>query len=466
MDYTSGGNTVLAGINTVVRTGLDLGLSGNSSVTSWRDQLQPASYRGIPFGILGGDAHFGRRNAIHEYPFRDSVWVEDLGRSARKINLTGFLVGDDCIAQREKLIKQCEIAVDGELVHPTLGRLNVGLLNPVAISERWDHGRVFELSFNFIESGQRIFPTTKLSTTDNVTTKAVAADAAAAADFATRAGIALRQGAAVVNQAVTTAMTNYRKAQRLANDATNIANLAKSLPGAFGRFSLGDTASAASSTALPGAVATTAVSLQNISAASANLNTAATNLSPSTAGGYGATAQAVTAALLNTSAAPADSLRLLASLADFTPAALADTSQIGLAMNAIQSASADLFRRAAVVALARASALYQPTSQDDAVAVRTQVCSLLDNEITLAADEGDSGSYLALRDVRVAVVNDLDQRSAGLPTLMMVKTALPLPALVLAKRLYRDAVRADELVMRAAPVHPAFMPTSFKALSA
>jgi prophage DNA circulation protein len=44
---------------------------------TFRAQLQPASYRGIPFGVFGGQARFGRRNALHEYPFRDVPWVED-----------------------------------------------------------------------------------------------------------------------------------------------------------------------------------------------------------------------------------------------------------------------------------------------------------------------------------------------------------------------------------------------------
>jgi prophage DNA circulation protein len=436
---------------------------------SFWDQLQPAKYREIPFGVFGGDAHFGRRNAVHEYPFRDAVWPEDLGRSARKFNLTGFLIGDDCIAQRDKLIKACESPGDGELVHPTFGRLKVSLLGPVAISERWDHGRVFELSFSFIEAGQRIFPTTKISTASKTGAMADASDLAAAIDFAKRAGTALQAGAAVVNQAAQTAASWYNKATQLARDATSIVNLAKSVQGDFGRFA-GDnhaqpSSVAASNTSLSGAVAATAVSLQNLGTASANLNTSASNLSASTAGTYGAVAQSVTAALLSTSASPADSLRLLSNLAGFAPAALTDTSQIGTAMNTMQSASADLFRRAAVVALARASASYQPTSQDDAVAVRTQVCSLLDNEITIAADEGDEGTYAALRDVRVAVANDLTQRSAGLSALMTFKTGSPLPALVIARRLYRDVTRADELIVRAAPIHPAFMPICFKALS-
>ena len=47
-----------------------------------------------------------------------------------------------------------------------------------------------------------------------------------------------------------------------------------------------------------------------------------------------------------------------------------------------------------------------------------------------------------------------------------MRTASPMPSLALAQRLYRDPDRADDLVARAAPAHPAFMPVRFKALSA
>lgn len=202
---------------------------------SWRDQLRPASYRGVRFGVLGGSIRFGRRNAVHEYPYRDTVWVEDMGRAARRIQMTGFLVGDDVIAQRERLIAACESPGDGILVHPTLGRLTVSLMD-TETTERWDHGRVFEINFTFIEAGQRVFPAAQASTSDAVSDAAAAADAAASGDFLTRATSALQHGAVVVNAAVNTADAWARQARVLANDATNIYHAVSSLPGTFGRY--------------------------------------------------------------------------------------------------------------------------------------------------------------------------------------------------------------------------------------
>ena len=48
-------------------------------MTAFSDTLLPASWRGVPFHGLSGELRFGRRPVVHEYPFRDSVWVEDLG---------------------------------------------------------------------------------------------------------------------------------------------------------------------------------------------------------------------------------------------------------------------------------------------------------------------------------------------------------------------------------------------------
>lgn len=238
MGLLDGINGVAGTMGQAVRMGKDLGLSAGiapGAALSWRDQLRPASFRGIRFGVLAADTQFGRRNAVHEYPYRDTVWVEDMGRQARAIRLIGFIVGDNVIQQRERLIARCEEPGDGELVHPSLGRLTVSLMS-VRTTERWDLGRVIELHFFFIEAGEREFPALTTATGDKVRSAANAADAAASDDFATRAYKALVNGAATVRQATDTAARWARKAQRLVNDATNLYNAAKSLPGTFGRY--------------------------------------------------------------------------------------------------------------------------------------------------------------------------------------------------------------------------------------
>lgn len=180
---------------------------------------------------------------------------------------------------------------------------------------------------------------------------------------------------------------------------------------------------------------------------------------------FATAAQVLAASVLAAAVDPADGVRVLSSLANFTQATSTASSAIGQAMAAIQSATCDLFRRAAVVALARLSATYQPSSRDDAANVRTIVCTLLDNEILIAGDQGQDATFNALRAVRAAVIQDLTTRGAGLASIQTFRIGAALPAPAIAQRLYRDPNRADELVVQANPPHPAFMPASFKALS-
>jgi prophage DNA circulation protein len=136
-----------------------------------------------------------------------------------------------------------------------------------------------------------------------------------------------------------------------------------------------------------------------------------------------------------------------------------------MSMAAMQKSMGDLFRRSAVVAMARASAVYQPSSADDAAAVRASVCGLLDAEILVAGAQYEDATYAALRALRVAVSSDLTARGAGLAPLTTIKTNSPMPALALAQRVYRDPARSDELILESNSIHPAFMKTRFKALS-
>ncbi|WP_374707575.1 DNA circularization N-terminal domain-containing protein, partial [uncultured Deefgea sp.] len=39
---------------------------------AWREQLQPASFRGVPFYVYTSSGEVGRRNVVHEYPLRDT----------------------------------------------------------------------------------------------------------------------------------------------------------------------------------------------------------------------------------------------------------------------------------------------------------------------------------------------------------------------------------------------------------
>ncbi len=115
-------------------------------------------------------------------------------------------------------------------------------------------------------------------------------------------------------------------------------------------------------------------------------------------------------------------------------------------------------------AMTDAAADYNPTSRNEAEEITQRVAGQLDTALLLAGDRGDDDLYTALMDVRTAFLNTMAQTSSGLSELMQINTAVPVPALVLANRLYQDASRANELIQEASVPHPAFMPTTMKVL--
>lgn len=462
------------GVSNIVQ-GVGQTLGSLTSGTYW-EQLRPASFRGIPFGVFGSQVRFGRRNAEHDYPKRDIVWIEDMGRAARKIRLTGFLVGDDVIAQRDRLIAACEAPGNGELIHPTLGRLVVSLMEADS-EERWDNGRVFEISFYFVEQGKRVFPSASTSTFDAVMSAATGADAGAISDFVTQASSALSHGSAVLSQAVTTTANWASVASSAVTNATSLFSLVQSIPaavGQLGRFGgqQGSFTSANQQYLAPGFAATTqglvaqaAASRQATTSSLAILTTASSAISAATAASYASQAQSANAAVLAAVPTPAEAIQTMKNMATFTPTDPVPASIIGTAMNSMQGAVGDLMRRAAVVSMARASASYQPTSRSDASSIMATISSSLDAEILIAGDQGQDATYSGLRALRAAVVQDLTTRGAQIPSMMTISMNASMPALVLAQRLYRNYARAGELVMEGNPIHPAFMPRSFDVLS-
>jgi prophage DNA circulation protein len=414
-------------------------------------QLKPASYRGVAFGVISGQARFGRRNALHEYPFRDTPWVEDLGRQSRRIMVTGFLVGDDVIAQRERLVAACEKPGDGKLIHPTLGELTVSLMD-FSVNEYREKGRAFELHFVFVEAGKRLFPSDEVNQTQAIGDAADATSAAATSTWTDAINQLITQRTI---PHVTGSVSDWVSAAITAGQsATNLQHLTAALSGNFGRM-LGLSSGAQQVFSTVGnLIAAGASARASIALAASTLNTAAKQVSSSSLASFASDAQALADAVRTAAPTPADALRGMLSMST-VQGKTAGSEQL----------TGDLFRRIAVAGAAKASADYQPSSSDEAQQVRSQVTAAIDAEIDVAGNQGDDDVYTALRAMRAQVVKDMNAKGAALPGLITVTTNQPLPALALAQRLYRDYTRADELVKVANPRHPAFMPLSFKALA-
>lgn len=121
--------------------------------------LREASYEGIRFDVDSATLSFGRRTVTHEFPQRDTSYVEDLGKATRQFSIQGFIVGDDFIDRSKRLIDKIESQVGtdrranhGKLVHPWLGSLDVTPIDSPSIT--YDRAKRFcTFTLTFLEAG-------------------------------------------------------------------------------------------------------------------------------------------------------------------------------------------------------------------------------------------------------------------------------------------------------------------------
>ncbi len=411
----------------------------------WRERLQPASFRDVPFQVEGSDDRVGRRGQTTEYPGRDTPYHEDLGRAARRYSLDAFLIGDDYLEQRDRLLTAIEAAGPGTLVHPWFGSLQVDLDGEVRVGHRWDDGGVCVISLNFVEHGEQRYPTRGRDTASALLGQAdalqVAAEAAFADAFETEGfpdyvGEQSVTAASGLLDTVTGALSRLNGELLAPLDALR-SNVSSWLGPAseLGKFSAG--------------VSGVWSQLQDLSQKPLQL-------------------QAQIRSML--SLAQSSALRplgLWVSLSDAARRVLGNRNAVAALVR--QTAAAEVLRLVATIPVqVPVKPLSRPAVDDgdqslptlltghaDLLALRDQLGNAFDQE-ALRADS--DGLFRALELARLAAHADLSERASKAPRLITLTPPEVLPAVVLAARWQDDAGRADELVARNGIKHPGFVP--------
>ena len=375
----------------------------------WRDDLQPASFRGAPFYVSETSGRFGRRVVEHEYPGRDKIQTEDLGLSAPLIRISGFVLGPSYLAARDRLLAALTLPGAGLLVHPTLGELSV-TARPADVAESTADGGMATFALEFVESGVLEFPTVAADSGQLVEAAAADVDAAASAEF--EASFSTAGAPSFVADAAAVSLSGELAAARAAMLAPGIA--------------------------MTDAIVDAVAELDAIiDAGAAILDTPA------------ALAAQLQAALALT--ADLDVLDLLTAAAGAVAAVVGTVAGQQIADNA--AAMSRLFVAAALAGQARIALDVAWDSYTDATAFRDRFVERVD----LAAAAGDDAGFLALRDLAGAVVEDVDARAADLAELVTESIASPVSAFELAQRLYGDGSRADEITARNDTAHAGFL---------
>ncbi|ELS41002.1 DNA circularization protein [Pseudomonas syringae] len=465
-------------------------------MSTWRDSLLPASFRGVGFFIEKAVVPAGRKGQLHEFPQRDEPYFESLGKQSKVHTLTGFIVGPDCFEQRDRLLQALEQEGAGELVHPWLGRVQVQV-GECGVTHNLSEGGLVRLDLKFYPANPLKFPVSTLNTrrqllgaSESLLDSALRRYRSVMATVdAVRINIqALRNALsgvfATIQRQFTPFMTIYSDVTALVHSLVNAPLTVSTLFTTFFASFDGDSRRARR-----------ANGTSSIGGASTGTN-AGSGSGSSTGGGSGSgSASGSNGTAASSAAARSGSNGGVSSVetVDYRSVISEATQQAeavsginlvsqssGLDTGVTAQAAANLVQDALLVKVAKIVAsmpvattvmpltvvpsLDQQVTQalqrvdvpvaDDVIELR----DTLSSAIWEASLKADPEHYLALNTLRQALIRHLNAVAASGVRLVDMKVSEPLPALVLAYRRFGDASRAQEMVQRNRLAHPGFVP--------
>lgn len=125
--------------------------------------LRPASFRNAPFYLVDNEGVSGRRAIPRAYPKKEIGWTEDNGAVLGQQQINAKLVGKDFQSALERLLNALNQPGPGELVHPWYGiqKVQIGRVTHKLTTEEGD---VAYVAFEVFEAGERLYPVSKENT--------------------------------------------------------------------------------------------------------------------------------------------------------------------------------------------------------------------------------------------------------------------------------------------------------------
>ncbi|MPQ67810.1 MULTISPECIES: DNA circularization N-terminal domain-containing protein [unclassified Pseudomonas] len=404
-------------------------------MSSWRDALQSASFRGVPFYVENEGTPVGRRTQVHEYPQRDKPFVEDLGSRTRTIRLTAFVVGDDCFERRDKLLQALDQEGQGVLVHPWFGKLDVTLAGECQVSHERREGGVVRFDLTFVEGGEKGYPAGVPNTgrqlddaSDSLLDSLLSEyrSAMASVNAARLHASALQNGLAGVQQAI---QQEFGQLTGVIGSVVTLADMLTHAPNSLGAL-LGAQLSSSREDFSSFAGSQRAMTAKADAARGLLPGTSTPPMTTDTGKTLKAAHELVRDALL------VDIVRAAAAM----PVVLAPTPMPGVPT--VEQQAASPIQRPEVPVY------------DDVIALRTAISSVLwDSAMT-----APHAHFEQLEQVRKLLERHLTAVAASGVRLVYVTPKQSLPAVVLAYQRFADATRDAEIISRNRIAHPGFLP--------
>ncbi|WP_241167205.1 DNA circularization protein [Serratia marcescens] len=424
-------------------------------MAGWKSRLQPASFRGVPFRVESDEGTFGRRVQTHEYPNRDKPYTEDLGRATRRFTISAYLIGDDYIDQRDRLIAAVDTPGPGTLVHPNYGEMAISVDGEVRVSHSNNEGRMCRISFSFVEAGELSFPTSGVATGQVLVSSCSALDDSIGDAFSSfgLGGLSDFIQSDVLDQA--TAMINT-VADAFTMVDEGIAAAARLLQGDLSVLLMPPS----SGMNFVNALQKMWRAGNRLTGDASDLVTLIDTLSGVTLGhdlaprGVWNTDSTTTQVVKSQQNYVAEAIRTTAISEAAYTVTLLPQPKTPVNQRSPESAT-PVVSHPALNDAGMDNSVPAPVTWDDLIAVRAGLNHVIDTELQRTADDG---LFLSLNRVRTDTNRDISTRLAQVEKTVTRTPPDVLPALVLAATWYDNAAREIDITGRNAVKHPGFIP--------
>jgi prophage DNA circulation protein len=102
---------------------------------SWRENLFFGTLDGVPFKWRSVSTRVGWRNVVHEFYGDRPPFVESIGPSPWRTTIDIYLIGDNYLVTKNRLLNTLQRPGPWEFVHPTMGPIQVKLEQPAELTE-------------------------------------------------------------------------------------------------------------------------------------------------------------------------------------------------------------------------------------------------------------------------------------------------------------------------------------------
>ena len=124
-------------------------------------ELLPGSYLGASFLVESHQEQLqSRKEVVHQYPLKNTQFIQDLGRMPRNFQLKAIIGNDDGLyfSKRAALEEALSLDIAGILVHPFAGVFFVRQTKPATVQEDITTLSKAVFSLHFGETTSGVFP--------------------------------------------------------------------------------------------------------------------------------------------------------------------------------------------------------------------------------------------------------------------------------------------------------------------